>query len=172
MKRPCAVGDLQKGERCVKGFPLRQIVHIQTVPTSYINMDYLFFSTLQLTLVLMIVVSYDVVCQWYKKLWHRMKTFPHTWHVDHKGHTSVTFLVPKFHLPAHIEFCHNNFSFNLTKGVGRTDGEGVERGWEHINPLASSTKEMGPGSRQDTLDDHFGDRNWKKTVGLVEHSCV
>ena len=25
---------------------------------------------------------------------------------------------------------------------------------------------MGPGSRRDTLDDHFGDRNWKKTTGL------
>ena len=46
------------------------------------------------------------------------------------------------------------------------DGEGVERGWEHINPLAVSTKEMGPRSRRDTLDDHFGDHNWKKTIGL------
>jgi hypothetical protein len=25
---------------------------------------------------------------------------------------------------------------------------------------------MGPGCRRDTLDDHFGDWNWKKTVGL------
>ncbi|KAG1788560.1 uncharacterized protein HD556DRAFT_1447770 [Suillus plorans] len=25
---------------------------------------------------------------------------------------------------------------------------------------------MGPGSRRDTLDDHFGDWNWKKSVGL------
>ncbi|OAX30673.1 hypothetical protein K503DRAFT_806897 [Rhizopogon vinicolor AM-OR11-026] len=25
---------------------------------------------------------------------------------------------------------------------------------------------MGPGARQDTLDDYFGDSNWKKTVRL------
>jgi hypothetical protein len=29
---------------------------------------------------------------------------------------------------------------------------------------------MGPGSRRDTLDDHFGDMNWKKIcdLGLYE----
>jgi hypothetical protein len=146
-------------------------------------MDYIFFATLRpaptpqpapvlrpaLTLrpapTLNLVVSYDIVCQWHKNLWHRMKVLPHSWHVD-QGTTKVTFLVPKFHLPAHVEFCNNTFSFNLTKGVGRTDGEGPERGWDHINPMAASTKEMGPGSRRDTLDDHFGDWNWKKIVGL------
>ena len=79
---------------------------------------------------------------------------------------SVLFLVPKFHLPAHVEACNLQFSFNLTKGVGRTDGEAPERGWANINPAAQSTKEMGPGSRRDTLDDHFGDWNWKKMIKL------
>ncbi|KAG2053533.1 hypothetical protein BDR06DRAFT_1008671 [Suillus hirtellus] len=32
--------------------------------------------------------------------------------------------------------------------------------------IASSTKEMGPGTWRDTLDDYFGDSNWKKVVGL------
>ena len=129
-------------------------------------MDYLFFATLILTGIMRLVVSYDIVCQWHKNLWHWMKVIPHEWQVDPNGHISVIFLVPKFHLQAHIEYCHNNYSFNLTPGVGRTDGEGVERGWDHINALAPSTREMGPGSRRDTLDDHFGDRNWKKIVGL------
>ncbi|EIW81308.1 hypothetical protein CONPUDRAFT_153858 [Coniophora puteana RWD-64-598 SS2] len=53
-------------------------------------------------------------------------------------------------------------------GVGRTDGETVERGWSNINPVATSTKEMGHGHRIDTLDDYFGDWNWKKLVGLGE----
>ncbi|KAG1887840.1 hypothetical protein F4604DRAFT_1916666 [Suillus subluteus] len=46
------------------------------------------------------------------------------------------------------------------------DGEAPERGWANINPVASSTKEMGPGARRDTLDDFFGDWNWKKIVSL------
>ncbi|KAG6852000.1 hypothetical protein C0991_004303 [Blastosporella zonata] len=29
-----------------------------------------------------------------------------------------------------------------------------------------STKEMGPGSHRDTLDDHFGDYNWRKIMVL------
>ena len=37
-----------------------------------------------------------------------------------------------------------------------------ERGWANINPVASSTKEMGLGARRDTLDDYFGDSNWKR----------
>ncbi|KAF8910492.1 hypothetical protein CPB84DRAFT_1743352 [Gymnopilus junonius] len=47
-----------------------------------------------------------------------------------------------------------------------TDGEGVERGWDCINPIATSTCEMGPGSRRDTLDAHFGDWNWQKTCSM------
>jgi hypothetical protein len=65
-----------------------------------------------------------------------------------------------------VEECNLAFSFNLTKGIGRTDGEAPERGWANINPAAQSTKEMGPGSRRDTLDDHFGDWNWKKIIKL------
>ena len=78
----------------------------------------------------------------------------------------VTFLVPKFHLPAHIASCQWSYSFNWTKGVGRTDGEEPERGWANLNPAASSTKDMGPGHRRDTLDDYFGDWNWKKIIKL------
>ncbi|KAG2340636.1 hypothetical protein BDR05DRAFT_1032843 [Suillus weaverae] len=123
MKRPNAVGDLQKGER-------------------YINMDYLFFSMLRHTVVDTLNVSYNIACQ------------------------LSLFFVPKFHLPADIEACQTSFSFNFKSGVGRTDGEAPERSWANINPVASSTKEMGPGARRDTLDDYFGHSNWKKVVGL------
>ncbi|KAG1888370.1 hypothetical protein F4604DRAFT_1916291 [Suillus subluteus] len=145
-KRPNGVGDLQKGEK-------------------YINMDYLFFSTLRGTQLEMLNVSYDIACQWHKKLWARMKSFPQSHRLDHLT-KYIRFFVPKFHLPAHVSKCQTIFSFNFTRFVGRTDGEALERGWSNINPVASSTKAMGPGCRRDTLDDHFGDWNWKKTVGL------
>jgi hypothetical protein len=131
----------------------------------YVNMDYLFFSSLSGALVLLIIVSYDIACQWHKNLWKRMATYPHSMHFGPDGHYFV-FLVPKFHLPAHVDKCQTSFSFNLTPGVGRTDGEAPERGWANINRVSSSTKEMGPGCRRDTLDDHFGDWNWKKVIGL------
>ncbi|KAG2148677.1 uncharacterized protein EDB93DRAFT_1250112 [Suillus bovinus] len=56
---------------------------------------------------------------------------------------------------------------NFSRHVGHTDGEALERGWANINPIASSTKEMGPGSWCDTLDDHFGDWNWKHFAQLA-----
>ncbi|KAG1867715.1 hypothetical protein F4604DRAFT_1881617 [Suillus subluteus] len=146
MKQPNAVGDLQKGER-------------------YINMDYLFFSTLCHTILNTLNVSYDITCQWHKKLWHCMSAFPPSMHLSYTIKT-ISFFVPKFHLPAHIEQCQTLFSFNLKSGVGRTDGEVPECGWANIDPITSSTKEMGPGAWRDTLDDYFGDSNWKKVVGL------
>ncbi|KAL4064022.1 hypothetical protein J3A83DRAFT_4361090 [Scleroderma citrinum] len=47
---------------------------------------------------------------------------------------------------AHITPCQWKFSFNWTCGIGCTDDEAPECGWANINPIASSTKVMGPGS--------------------------
>ncbi|KAG1785081.1 uncharacterized protein HD556DRAFT_1314530 [Suillus plorans] len=102
---------------------------------------------------------------WHKRLWTRIKSFPQAYGLDHFIKT-IRFFVPKFHLPAHVTKCQTLFSFNFMRFVGRTDGEAPERGWSNINPVASSTKAMGPGCRRDTLDDYFGDWNWKKTVGF------
>ncbi|KAF8867909.1 hypothetical protein BD779DRAFT_1463136, partial [Infundibulicybe gibba] len=146
MKLPNAVADLQYGER-------------------YCNMDYIFYKSVQGKEIVELVVSYDIVCQWSVHLKKRMLALDHTFDILN-GVVSVKFLVPKFHLPAHVAACRTKFSFNLTKGVGRTDGEAPERVWSEADPLAPSTKEMGPGSRRDTLDFHFGDSNWRKFTGL------
>ncbi|KAJ6517927.1 hypothetical protein C8R47DRAFT_959948, partial [Mycena vitilis] len=148
MKRPNGVGDLQKGER-------------------YINMDWLFFMSLAGSPLLRLFVSYDIACQWHKNLWGRMEKFStYEGVVFKEGKKYVTFLVPKFHLPAHIELCNILFSFNLTPFVGMTDGEAPERGWADANRLANSTSISGPGSRRDALDAHFQYWNWKKIVDL------
>jgi hypothetical protein len=131
-------------------------------------MDYLFFATLRNTTLLTLIISYDIACQWSVNLWKRLEDFPDAFRFNPESRT-ITFLIPKFHLSAHKYACHINYSFNLTKFVGRTDGEGVERGWSQINAIAPSTKEMGPGSRRDTIDDHFSDSNWKKIVGMGKY---
>ncbi|KAJ7247447.1 hypothetical protein B0H12DRAFT_1203221 [Mycena haematopus] len=146
MKRPKAVGDLQLGER-------------------YINMDYIFFHSIAGRQLLRLFASYDIACQWLLNIWIRMEKYKDPT-LTLTGIQFVNFLVPKFHLPAHIEACNLKFSFNLTRYVGQTDGEAPERGWADANPLARSTKEMGPGFRRDTLDDHFNDWNHKKIIAL------
>ncbi|TFK60790.1 hypothetical protein BDN72DRAFT_778956, partial [Pluteus cervinus] len=145
--RPHAVGDLQKGER-------------------YANMDYLFLSSLPPGCPTHSVTSYDIACQWCRNLIERVQAYAEHLRTNQDKLESFTYLVPKFHLPAHVGSCQTQYSFNFSPYVGRTDGEAPERGWSHINPIATSTAEMGPGSRRDTLDDHFGDWNWKKTCQM------
>ncbi|TFK61703.1 hypothetical protein BDN72DRAFT_746198, partial [Pluteus cervinus] len=81
--RPHAVGDLQKGER-------------------YVNMDFIFFSSLCLTAFGLLVVSYDIACQWFKNLWTRMHKYPDTLWISENLRSTTRFFVPKFHLPAHV----------------------------------------------------------------------
>jgi hypothetical protein len=73
---------------------------------------------------------------------------------------------PQISLTSAIEACNILFSFNITPYVSQMNSEAPERGWENANSLATSTKEMGPGTWQDALDDHFNDWNHKKIVGL------
>ena len=165
MKRPNAVGDLQKGERYGDDqihFPRSFTIY------RYCNMDYLFYKSLTNTKIKDLIISYDIACQWSVNLKSRLQridpSFPMVNNVPND--MQVRYMVPKFHLPAHVTRCRTRYSFNYSKNVGRTDGEAPERGWAEINPMASSTKEMGPGFRRDTLDSHFGDYNWRKIINL------
>ncbi|KAG2341292.1 hypothetical protein BDR05DRAFT_977042 [Suillus weaverae] len=147
MRLANGVGDLQRGEK-------------------YMNMDYIVFSALSAFPSTSIVnFSYDIACQWHKKLWQRVLALPSQLQPNHM-HTAFNFFVPKFHIAAHITTCQTNFSFNWTPGVSQTDGEAPEHGWSDINRIAASTKEMGPGTRREVLDDHFGDWNWKKVTAF------
>jgi Kyakuja-Dileera-Zisupton transposase len=137
----------------------------------YINMDYLFWSSvrhsrLRHSSLTRIVVSYDIACQWSKYIWERLEKYRRWIEEDEDRAQSFVFLVPKFHLPAHIAKCHTSYSFNLERWVARTDGEAPERGWADVDPLAPSAKEMGPGSWVDTINAHLGDWNWKKVIAM------
>ncbi|KAF8869824.1 hypothetical protein BD779DRAFT_1456434, partial [Infundibulicybe gibba] len=109
MKRPVSLGDLQKGER-------------------YVNMDYFFLSSVQFDSPDTLVVSYDIACQWSRNLFKQMSTYPPDLHIR-QSTKSITFAVPKFHLPAHREHCQITYSLNFLPRVGRTDGEAPEHRW-------------------------------------------
>ena len=116
-------------------------------------MDYFFLSSLKSNIPECLIVSYDIACQWSHNLPSCYGLYPSN--PISSGDIDVTYLVPKFHLPAHVAQCQIDYSFNLVPGVGRTNGEAPEWGWAATNGVAMSTKEMGPGSCCDTLDDHF-----------------
>ncbi|KAJ3529805.1 hypothetical protein NMY22_g8845 [Coprinellus aureogranulatus] len=150
MKRPSALCDLQKGEK-------------------YSNMDYIFGASLVLfglSLLRTFLISYDIACQWSVHLISRLLKINPEIPILHPDSES-RFVVPKFHLPAHIPSCQTRFAFMFTKGAGLGDGEAPERGWADSNPLGPSTREMGPGTRRDTLDYHYGDYNWRHITKLA-----
>ncbi|KAI0074003.1 hypothetical protein K474DRAFT_1677445 [Panus rudis PR-1116 ss-1] len=143
--RKNGVGDLQKGER-------------------YVNMDYLILSTLLGVFILLLFLSYDIACQFSKNFAKRVDNFPSAMQLDLSA-IRLHWGIPKKHLAVHGPN-HSKYSFNYLPHVGRTYGEGIESGWSHINPMALSTREMSPGARHETLDDHWGAWNWGKIIGM------
>ncbi|KAJ6509365.1 hypothetical protein C8R47DRAFT_1208549 [Mycena vitilis] len=163
--RPQGIGDLQKGER-------------------YANMDYIFLSALMGVSVLALAVSYDIACQWKVNLATRAKKMGEekTKREDKKikdGEMSesarpqplarledfeIQFALPVWHAAAHETSCQSQNSLSYTEGVGRTDGEGIERTWAVLNPLGFSTKEMGYGARQDALENKIDHLNFEKNI--------
>ncbi|KAA1478357.1 hypothetical protein DENSPDRAFT_854906 [Dentipellis sp. KUC8613] len=72
-----------------------------------------------------------------------------------------------FHIHGHQEKCFARFSPSFVRGMGQVDGEIVETLWAPLNHIARSTEGMALSHRQETLDDHMNDSNWKKLVGAV-----
>ncbi len=106
-------------------------------------MDFIVLSTLRDATIEEILFSYDIACQWHKRLLTRMSKFPQDMHLN-TDKTHLRFVVPKFHLPAHGLACQSRYSLNFLPNVGRTYREGVEQEWSHINGTATSTREMVP----------------------------
>ena len=139
----------------------------------YSNVDFALMSTLIPSVkagISRVLVSYDIGCQWHKKLQARLDTyiaFP-PFQLSTLKYWNV--VVPKFHLPGHGEDCQLSYNLAYTKWAGRTDGERIESGWAQTNPMATWTRESGPNARRGILDDHWNAGNWRKLVQLGKRS--
>ncbi|KAJ7081907.1 hypothetical protein C8R43DRAFT_909756 [Mycena crocata] len=132
--RPQGLGDLQKGEQ-------------------YANMDYVLLSALMGVAVLCITISYDIACQWKVNLPKRAKVINDKTSVKtNLDDFDIQYALPVWHAAAHEVSCQTQNSLSYKVGVGRTDGEGIERTWAILNPLGFSTKEMGDGARHDAIE--------------------
>ncbi len=133
-------------------------------------MDYLVFSTI-LGLTLMLLISYDIACQWHKKLGCRAREdLPPHIRTDISD-KEIRYAIPKKHIRVHGPN-HSKFSFNYIRWVGRTYAEGIESHWAHVNPVALAAKEMAPGMRREHMDDHWGGWNWQKVIGFGKHTLT
>ncbi|KAL7284431.1 hypothetical protein ACG7TL_001721 [Trametes sanguinea] len=120
----------------------------------YINMDYIFVCAMREHLITNKISLLD-----------RIARFPSHVRID-VPQGSISYVIPKLHFRSHIQKGHSPYSLNYLRGAGRTDGEGIERRWWDIQPIAASTKVMGPGQRQGVLEDHWGYANWRKRADM------
>ncbi|KAJ7023232.1 hypothetical protein C8F04DRAFT_1193688 [Mycena alexandri] len=142
--RPTGMGDLQKGER-------------------YFNMDYIVASALFGFSLMLLTISYNIACQWKKNLPERNDNLPKKLRLPLKDIT-LQCALPVWHAGSHNEECEKDNSLSYKVGVGKSDGEGVERVWSVLNPSANHMKDAGRGQRADSLEDKIDNHNFLKIL--------
>ena len=111
------------------------------------------------------LVIYDVGCQWNLHFLDRVKKSKF---LNIPSDLNVVSAVGKFHINAHVPECFVKYSLNFVEGAGQLDGEILETLWAGLNKVTGSTRAMSKAHRQEVLDDHMRDSNWKKLVGIGE----
>lgn len=139
------------------------------VVNRYANMDFILMSSLAGFDLKELTISYDIACQWQVNLRERIRKLPKEMQLEFE-----TFLLqcglPVWHASSHEEECRNRHSLSFLPGVGKSDGEGIERLWAELNAFAFHTKNMGLGNRADTIEDKVNYHNFMKNVGQGELS--
>ena len=158
--------DTQLGERYAI-YHIQRIYHTRELKFMwrFINADHVLLSVLQDFEGDLLVISYDIACQYQPKFERQIQQYPEHMRKSLQGVT-VKHVIPMFHLLGHGQKCHNKYNPYTTPFIARTDRENIEQGWAHINPAATSTREMGKGSQHETLDNHFGNFNWEQLIAL------
>ncbi|KAJ7094831.1 hypothetical protein C8R44DRAFT_749409 [Mycena epipterygia] len=145
---PNGLGDLQKGER-------------------YANMDYVLLSALAGFNLMELTISYDIACQWKKNFGEHIAKLPLELQMEFNDIVLECGL-PVWHVLAHEDYCVTLNSLNYITGVGRSDGEGVERLWAFLNSCSYQSKEMGLWNRADTIEDTLDCHNFQKNLGQAD----
>ena len=128
-------------------------------PYRFSFIDFVVFFSLLGVILPWIVITYDIGCQWSKKMRKRMEDYPPEMRISET--TQVDVAIPGWHINGHGEVCRS-----YMEGAGRTVGEDIETTWAGTNSLAPSVREMGPAARHDTLNDHWNGWNFRKIVGF------
>jgi hypothetical protein len=134
-------------------------------------MDYILMSCIAGITLLALTISYDIACQWQKKLPERNQKLPVAIRLD-LDKVDVQCGLPVWHAGSHEAECQDENSLHILSGVGESDGEGIECTWSDLNPAAFHTKDMGTGNRADTLEDKVDSHNFMKNLGQGKFSRV
>jgi hypothetical protein len=107
--------------------------------------------------------TYDIACEYVVNLVSRFeKHFPDQLQSVKK----MRWGVPALHVQGHQDSCTYLFGTAYMECVGHFHGETAEHYWPEANQLGPHVRQMNLGHRQDTIINHHGDWNHKKTMHL------
>ena len=129
-------------------------------------MDFIVFSALLGAVFNVLVFSYDICCQWSCNVTKRVPQLPQHMQIDKSVLEATKRVIPKMHILNHGAKCQVQYNTNYIQYSAQSDLEDPERWWAHINPVASSTREMMDGARYDLINFHTIAWNWQKIVGF------
>lgn len=115
-----------------------------------------------------LLLIYDINCHYLVHFHERLADVPEYLSLD--PDVTVLGAIGKFHLADHVDSCFSKWTLNFMQGAGHIDGEIMETLWSGMNKVSAAARSMTKSHRQETLDDYMRDSNWKKTVGIGEHS--
>jgi hypothetical protein len=134
------------------------------------NIDYSFCQALQsIKDIGEVLFIYDIGCEWERHFLDRVEAnkFLHL-----EDNLKIITAVGKFHLGAHVKECFSLYSLNFILGIGELDGEILETLWSSLGKVAGQTRGMSQAHRQEVLDDHMNDSNWKKMINSGENNFI
>lgn len=109
------------------------------------------------------MVFYDINCQYSVHFRDRVKL---TKSLHFPEDVTLVPAIGQFHVHGHKDSCFARYSPSLIPGAGEVEGEIVETLWSNLNDLASSTRGMSIAHRDELLDCHMNDSNFKKMIGI------
>jgi hypothetical protein len=114
------------------------------------------------------ILLYDIMCQYWKNLKKRFDGNPY---LTFPEGVEILRGIGLFHVHGHKDECYPRFAPTFIPGAGMVDGEVLETLWAVLNGIADSIRSQSTGHRQETLDDHMNDSNWKKLIQLTVRLC-
>ena len=134
-------------------------------------MDYAIMQAISYTvLVAYILLLYDIVCQFWVNFNTRIAQCPQLPVLPRN--LSIIPGIGLFHVHGHKAQCYPRYAPSFIPGAGMIDGEILETLWSPLNHTASSARSMSWFSRQEYLDAHMGDSNWKKLTGIGKRTYI
>jgi hypothetical protein len=136
---------------------------VNLLESRQMNMDYSLCQALKYNMdgIKTVLILYDVMCQFGV---HLVDWVEKSLYLDLPLDLTIKKGIGLFHIHGHQDSCYPRFSPTFIQGAGQVDGEILETLWAPLNQISGSSRSMTAAHRQELLDDHMNDSNWKKQV--------